>query len=335
MKEGGAALFRVTSDELNINFATCFSYAHLMDAAIQCEKGVRWKRQVQAFMADRVVHCAELYDELHGGTYRMRQADFFHIIERGKPRDVKSINIRDRVVQRCLADNVMIPLVNANITAENSACIKGRGLDYAFNRVKHHMEEVPPDGYILQFDFHDYFHSIDKDYLMSLLNSMVLDDRLLALFAEIVYSEPRGLELGSHISQLCAVIYPQGMDQAFIGEGFGYHRYMDDGIVFCADRAALLRARNLLMEWIGILGLTINERKLIISRATQPVIFCKLRLRKRPWGVSANVTKRASRKSVRHLRKVRAMGVPNLESVEASILGYLNRGDADLTRLVS
>lgn len=326
-------------DESNYTFAACFSFANLMDASYKCAKGVRWKRQVQMFLADNVVNCAKLYKELHGGTYQMRHADKYHIMERGKPRDVKSINYRDRVVQRCLADHVLVPLVMKNMTEESSACIKGRGLDYALSRVKYHLGKAGPDAWVLRYDFHDYFHTIDKDKLMAYLSDMIEDERLLDLFRHILSQEHPGLELGSHISQICAVYYPDKMDRMFIDFGYGYHRYMDDGEVVCPNGESVQFAMALLKDWVERLGLQLNERKTLANKATHPHIFCQKRIRKRPGGVTINMRKKSTRRTVRRLKKVKKLHlegrIKNIESPIASTLGYLNSGDADLTRLLS
>lgn len=51
-----------------------------------------------------------------------------------------------------------------------------------------------------------------------------------------------------------------------------------------------------------------------------------------------NVRKQQTRRSVRHAREVRRrserLGGIDMKPVEASFLGYVNRGDVDLTRLL-
>ena len=81
-----------------------------------------------------------------------------------------------------------------------------------------------------------------------------------------------------------------------------------------------------------------NPHKTFCNRATHPIVFCKTRLTKRKDGVRVNVRKQQSKRMVRHMRSVkrRAEHVEiDLMPVKASCLGYLNRGDANLTRLVT
>lgn len=325
-------------DKLKVSFDTCFTFENLVEASYKCEKGVSWKRQVQYFKNDRFCRVVELLEDLKNGTYKLEGCDQFHIIERGKPRDVKSIHVRDRVVQRCLSDNILVPVLLDNLVEENSACIKGRGLSYAFDRVVNHLKNVNIDGWILQFDFHDYFHTINHEILLKNLRKIIDDDRVFDLLELIIEDENPGLELGSQISQLCAVFYLNDMDREMINNSVGYHRYMDDGIIFCKDKKQLNECFEILNKYVDNYGLTLNENKLVRKRAKDSFVFCKMRFKKIPDGVKMNVPKKSSRKSKKHMKgvfkKVVTGKVKNYESVYNASLGYLNRGCKDLTSTV-
>ncbi len=322
-------------DEPNESFAACFTLAHLMESARVCARGTRWKRQVQMFMADRLVNCAKLHRELHGGTYRPTPARGFRIVERGKPRDILPVSFRDRVVQRCLCDHVLVPAVLRAMSPDSSACIEGKGLSYAFGNVRRILDAAPWDGWAVQYDFKGYFASIPRARLMKAVESLTPDPRVRALVATVT-GQGDGLELGSHVSQLLATYYPDPMDRAVarLPGCVGMHRYMDDGLAVFADKARAKAAKEEIVRLAEGLGLTVHPSKTRLVPVRRPVVFCKARFRKREGGTTVNVRKPQSRRSVRHLRAALRLGVDNREGVIASVLGYLNHGDADLTRLI-
>lgn len=328
-------------DERLCDFASCFTLTNLMEASIKCYRGVDWKHQSQKFMNRRLTNCMRLFGEIVDGSYRPRPVEKFTLNERGKVREVKPVAYRDRVVQRCLIDHILLPAILRRITVENSACLKGRGLSYAYDRVRLHAENCPADGWVAQFDFSDYFHNIDKDKLLSMLGEMIGDERTMRLIETIVRDDDGGLELGSHVSQLCATMYPTDIDEAACSMPgvTGYHRYMDDGILFAESKVAAVDALRAIEAMSDDMGLKINGKKTHCNRVTHPFVFCKMRFTKTEDGVRMNVRKKQSRRSVRHARDVKMVAEANpdseidLQPVEASLRGYLDRGDADLSRL--
>lgn len=327
-------------DESNDLLSTCFTLGHLLEAAKQCAKGVLWKGQVQRFMADRLVQCKRLMDEVLSGKWKPKPVIPFTLCERGKIRKVMPVNVRDRVVQRCLCDHILIPLIMSLVIEDCSACLKGRGLEYAIKRVREHLANAPPGAWVFQFDFHDYFHTIRRADLIGRLRRHLPDSVIRLVALSIGGETGTGIELGSHVCQILACWFPTPLDHLIQSmPGFvGYHRYMDDGIAIFETKAQALHAKWEFERAAKAMGLSMNPHKTFCNRATSPVVFCKTRLTKRSNGVRVNVRKPQTRRLVRHMRRVkrRAERVPiDVEAMKASCTGYLNRGDADLTRLLS
>lgn len=322
-------------------FADCFTISNMLRAADECYKGVGWKRQPQLFMNRALTNCAKLLREVEDGTYRPTATRPFTISERGKTRRVKPVNFRDRVVQRCFCENVLVPAVESSVSAECSAVLPCRGLTYAFERVRKHAVACPVDGWVVQFDFSGYFASIDQTILLSMLCRLLSDERLYRFCETVIRAESPGLELGSHVSQLCATALPVPLDSAVMAlDGVtGYHRYMDDGIAFCRDRETAIAAMDTIERCSSELHLSLNAKKTHINRATHPFVFCKLRFTKdaRDGSVRVNVRKKQSRHAVKHAKSVkrRSEMVEGIDilPVRAALEGYLDRGDADLSRL--
>ena len=327
-------------DKSNDLLDTCFSLAHLMDAAKFCARNVSWKGLVQRFSVDRLCQCARLRKEILADEWRPTPVKPFTLLERGKIRKVRPVNMRDRVVERCFCEHVLIPMVKRSAIRDSSACIRGRGLHYAIEHVRRHLEKAEPGAWVFQFDFHDYFHAIDRERLVGMLRGELPEPYVHIASLCIGGEHGIGLELGSHVCQILAVWYPTPLDRfvEFMPGFVGYHRYMDDGLAVFESKAHALNARYRFINAAQAIGLEMNPHKTICNRATHPIVFCKTRLVKRASGVRVTVRKPQTRHMVRHIRNVIKLAERrdiDLTSLSGACLGYLNRGDADLTRLLT
>lgn len=323
-------------DESKDDFASCFTLSNLIESANKCYKNVKWKNQAQRFMQNCITHCRELQIELFNNTYDVQEAKQFSISERGKTRIIKPVSFRDRVVQRCLCDYYLYDIVEKISILDISACLKDRGTSYASDRIITHLNNTPFNGWILQFDFSNYFKSIDHNLLISFINNLTKDARILNLMNTIINKSKEGLELGSHLNQLLATIYPINLDKSFLKTKgcIGYHRYMDDGIVFYKTKEDALNGLSMLKKYCKDSKLQISDHKTFITKASHPIIFCKLRYKKYNGGVKVSVRKPQTRRLTRHIKSVRKNPKIDIDLVLASAKGYINRGDSDLSRLI-
>lgn len=297
-----------------------------------CRRGVSWKESVQRFNSYSPTRCLRLLKSLEAGTYKPGKSYKFKIMDRGKLREINSIGIDDRVVQRCLCDWAIAPVIKSRIVEGNSACIKGRGLTHATERVRDMLAKASPDSWILIADFHNYFRSIDQERLLVLLRNL-FDERLFRVVESVIESNSVGLELGSHVSQLCAVYFPNELDHLLDGwDGCtGYERYMDDLVCICKDKPTAKAALDVLSIYADQIGLTLNAKKTHIQPATQPFVFCKRRFIKTPDGVGVFIRKtqtRYMRKRATRLKRSRLE--IDTESVKAANLGQVRQGDLNL-----
>lgn len=318
-------------------FSSCFNLRTLSEAADKCRKGTSWKEQVQKFMVNKNMNCHILLHEILDQSYQLSSTFNFRIYERGKIRNVKSIHIRDRVVQRCLCDQVYVPIIKDLIVRENSACLKNRGLDYAIRNLRYDVSKIPDSAWLVKFDFKNYFESIKIEYVLAMLSFLVKDPDIYNVFRVILKSNHGGkddqqLELGSHVSQLSGVLFLDIIDKKikeFPGV-LAYSRYMDDGLIFCDGRQTAKDSLSWLKEYVQVFDLTINDEKSFINRVTQPFIFCKRRIKKRGSRVNVNVRKESTRRSLRHLRHLLFSSKPiDLDPPFNSTIGYINSGDEE------
>ena len=86
--------------------------------------------------------------------------------------------------------------------------------------------------------------------------------------------------LGSQISQIIAVAFPNELDHMFKDKLHkkGYARYMDDGYVFCKSKEEIKECIDVLYEICESLGIKINERKIHIHKINKPFVFLKKKI---------------------------------------------------------
>lgn len=150
----------------------------LFQASIECERGVIWKESVQRFALRRALNCAQLSRELRDGTYRKRPAQHFILHERGKARLISAVQFRDRVVQKSLCENSLVPLLSRGLIYDNSATLKGKGTEFARLRFAKHLRRAwgrwGSAGYLIHYDFASYFASIDQRRAMGRLERKLM-----------------------------------------------------------------------------------------------------------------------------------------------------------------
>lgn len=314
----------------------------LNKAAESCSKGVMWKGSTQKYMLNKFYNITKTRSEILGGYDIRRGFIRFTLFERGKKRDIRSVHIQERVPQKSLCHNVLIPALSHNLIYDNGACIKGKGVTFQQERCAHHLrehyKEHGNEGYVLVFDFHHYFDSIPHQPLIEKIEGMFSDNlirlysrRFIEAFGDI------GLGLGSEICQILAVAYPNPIDH-MIKDGFGikgYGRYNDDGYVIDRSKEKLREIRAALIQKAKELGLKLNEKKTQIIKLTRGFRFLKIRyvlldngkVLKLPWRRSITKQRQKLKKFLRMVER----GVMTVEQVAIgfkSWLGYMKRKNA-------
>lgn len=332
-----------------MTYEEVFSTSNLYDAWRKCEKGVKWKGSVQAFHDKAVTEVGKIRKSLLLGKVKTGHFHRFTIMERGKVRHIQSVHIRERVVQRCLCDNCLVPVITPKLIYDNAACIKGKGAHFAIKRMKaalhrYYLKYGTNEGYILQFDFHHYFDTIPHGKLIEMVSKLIDDGRIMALFSQLVndFDGDVGLGLGSQISQISALYYPHDIDNRFANDPqvFTYGRYMDDGYVISASKEKLRECMATLRKMAADLGLEINEKKTTIRKFGKvPFEFLKARFSMYENGrIVVRPNKRNICRNRRKLKKLKAMvdrgeiGIDAVLSTYRTTSGNFKNFDAYETR---
>ena len=273
------------------DFNTVFSYENLYRSYKKCRRNVAWKASVQRYISQAPLQIYDTWVKLNDGTYQSPKFFEFDIYERGKKRHIRSTIIGERVVQRCLCDNALVPVIGSTFIHDNGACMKKKGYDFAVNRLVCHLErhirKHGTDGYILLGDLKSFFDNIMHWAVSKLLRKELSDLRLIGLSEDLIKQfDPdapaesrKGLGLGSQISQLLAPAVASYIDH-FVKEVLrikGYGRYMDDFYLIHEDKEYLKYCKEEIRKKCAELGMTLNERKTQIVKLTHGFTFLKVR----------------------------------------------------------
>ena len=164
------------------NFDAVFTFDNLYHSYKKCCLGVGWKASTQRYRVNAIVNVNDTLRQLKEGKFKSRGFYTFIRIERGKERNIKSVHISERVVQRCLCDYSLIPILSRSFIYDNSACMAGKGIHFAVNRLvchlQRHYRKYGKNGYALVFDFSKYFDNIEHKPLKDIIDSEYTDTRL-------------------------------------------------------------------------------------------------------------------------------------------------------------
>ena len=144
-----------------MNFNELFSFENLYNAHLKARRSKRNKKDVIEFELNLSGNLWDLYDTLKNGSYRVGGYHKFTIYE-PKEREIQALQYRDRIVQHCLCDNYLYPLLTSRFIYDNGACQKGKGTDFALDRLsvflrQYYKEHKSNEGYMLKADIHHYF----------------------------------------------------------------------------------------------------------------------------------------------------------------------------------
>jgi hypothetical protein len=302
------------------SFDILADFDNLYFSFMKSRKNVSWKESVQKYRINvmkKVGHTRRAL--LDDKDIRKGFVDF-KINERGKIRQIRSVHIEERVVQKCLCDYILSPIIRQSLIYDNGASLPAKGMSFSEKRLKRHLhqfykEHKSNEGYVLTLDFSKYFDNIDHEILLNMLNDKITDPKVgriirdfVVAFDEKANGKGRSIGLGSQISQLCAIYYPNAMDH-LVKEKFGikgYGRYMDDAYLIHESKSHLKRCLAGIRRVCDGLKIVLNLRKTRIVKLKSGVVFLKGRYRLLENG-KVLVTPSNNSASIRMKRKLRKL----------------------------
>ena len=304
-------------------------------------KNVRWKDSVVGYEANALKNTYHLRRSALNGTNKIQPYQIFQIHE-PKERTIVATRIRDRQFQHSLVDEVVYDQLIRSFIVDNSACLKGRGIDYCLNRVTKHLisyyRKHGSDGWVYKFDIKSYFQSITHDHAKHVVRRKIKDKRVQNELFKIIdsYEGDSGLGLGSQVNQLLALAILDDLDH-YIKEKLKvkhYIRYMDDFILIHEDREFLKQCRIEIEQKLKGLGLSLNKDKTVLLPLSQGFEMLKWKFMLKPSGrVIRRMRRRKITKQARKIEKLANMerdGKVQAGTCDQSMMSFManaKRGD--------
>ncbi len=248
-----------------------FSFENIYRQYLLCRKNKRNTVNALRFEVNQEKELVRLQEELIGHTYRPgRSVCFFS--EKPKLREIFAADFRDRIVHHILVD-YLESIWEPVFIHDSYACRKGKGIHRGVAALSKFIRRVTHNtcrrAWYLQLDIENYFMSLDKGILFSLIKRRCPDRDALWLSEVLVFHDctvkpivrgdarlaarlpphktlfqavsGKGLPIGNLNSQFFANVYLNSLDQ-FVKHQLKcrwYVRYCDDFVLLAENRERL------------------------------------------------------------------------------------------------
>lgn len=251
-------------------FDKVISLENLFDAWTEFKKDKNNKKDVAEFEIGLEDHVFELHDDLKNGTYK-HGAYFSFFVNDPKRRHIHKAPVRDRLLHHAV-HRIIEPEWNKVFIFDSWSSRKNKGTHGAVKRLQRLGLKLSQNHtrmlWVLKLDVRKFFDSVDREILLSILKERTPDDRLRALFEEIIGSFSPGLPLGNLTSQLFANVYLNRLDQ-FVKHDLkivGYIRYADDFVLMHPNRELLVDCLGKITSFLREqLHLDVHPKKIVLK----------------------------------------------------------------------
>ena len=299
-------LFKMNLEEL-------FTLENMNNAFYKCAKISHWKESTQRYQSNLLPNNIKLQKEILNYSYKVSPTVNFEINERGKIRSIEAPAMRDRIIQKVICREILIPQLTPYLIYDNYASLKGRGTSFARKRLniqlRRYIDEYGDDGYILKVDIKKFFESIDHTVIKQMLSIKLKDisDDIISLifyFIDTSSNTDKGLNLGAEIPQILAIFYLHKVDNYVkTVKGIKYYgRYMDDIFLISNSKKELKEVLDGIKLHLLRLKLELNEKKTAITTLHHGFTYMQIKYNV----VDGKIIKRPTRsKIVRERRRLK------------------------------
>ena len=165
----------------------------------------------------------------------------------------------------------------------------------------------------------------------SITDKFMKDEKCKKLYHYLIDCFDEGLGLGSQVSQISAVLYPNQLDHAMKDRyGYKYYaRYMDDGYVIVNNKEEAKLCQKRIIEECKKLNIIINPKKFKIHKIDRCFVWLKKRIFVTDTGKviirpSKNAVTRERRRLKKFAKKLEQGKIP-YKDIERSYMSW--RGD--------
>lgn len=277
----------------------------------------------------------QLKTEVINKTYRFSGYINFTVTE-PKVREINAPHYRDKIIQLAI-NNVLKEIYQPKLIYDTYACLDGKGTHACVKRIQYFLRkakwEYGDNATIIKIDIKKFFYTIVRDILKEIIAQTIKEKESLELIYVIIDSADTidilGMPLGNTLSQLCANVYLNVIDQyAKRSLGLKYYvRYMDDIIIIVKNKE---RAREVL-ELIRVkveteLCLKLNKNKSKIFPLAQGVNAIGFKIYATHM-LLRNESKKRIKQNLRKFKELMINEEITIEKVEQKLNSWLGHAE--------
>src|SRR5690606_35810978 len=137
-----------------------------------------------------------------------------------------------------------------------------RNIHFAIQDIANELNAVPRI-FVAEFDFSNFFGSIDHAYLYKQLekNAFLVSNTELEIIKAFLSSNDKGIPMGTSISLFLANVVCWKLDRDLEDEGVRFARYADDTIIWSKDYGKISKAFEIISRFSDETGIGINYKK--------------------------------------------------------------------------
>lgn len=249
------------------DFEKVTDFGNMYAAFRKAKRGKGYKKSSARFNLAALDGINAIITQLRKKTYRISDYTEFKVYE-PKERVIQTTSFKDKVVQHCLCDNVIMPRLSKIFIYDNCAGQKGKGTLFGLDRLSAQMQQFYRKygmrGYILKCDIAKFFYNISHEQMKDIVRyHFGYDDGICWLCELFIDSTAgKGLPLGNQINQGFALLYLDGMDKIIKHElGIEYYgRYMDDFYLIHPSKEYLKYCLEVITAYLETLELELNGK---------------------------------------------------------------------------
>lgn len=262
------------------------SYNHLYEECLiehnrqEAIKMARKSKRIRKIIKKRHLSDSAILDLSYEWVTKFRNAVHTPIeIYDGISRKVRHIivpTLEELIVQHCIV-TVLKPMFTKGMYLHSYASIPGRGPHKAKKFIEKWLRNDRKNTkYVLKMDIRHFFDEVPHDILKQKLARSIHDEKMLYLLNTIIDVTDTGIPLGFYTSQWLSNWYLQELDHYIKEElhAVYYVRYMDDMVIFGANKKALHRMCQKIDSYLRAnLGLRLKDNWQVFRFAydvTQP-----------------------------------------------------------------
>ena len=241
-------------------------------------------KQIKEFNKDVENNLIAIRDMLKNKTYKDIVYHPEVRIDKGKERLLMKLDYYPHRIIQWAIMNVCEPIFTKYFCSHSCASVKNKGIVRALRLTERYLHKHPLETrYCLKIDVKQFYPSINKEILFSLLKRKFRDKDLLDLFKTIIDSYPyeKGIAIGSYLSQYLANFYLTPFDK-WLKETKKIKyvvRYMDDIIILHSSKEYLHNLRKEIQQyWLDKLDLQMKNNYQVFPIEPRGIDFIGYRL---------------------------------------------------------